>query len=65
MDFNMVEIVLLGGLAIVIFGPEKLPELARKAARVLAYLRKISEDARGQLREHPGQRGPLRDVRRR
>ena len=35
----MVEIVLLGGLAIIIFGPEKLPELARKAARVLAYLR--------------------------
>jgi Sec-independent protein translocase protein TatA len=31
-DFNMVEIVLLGGLAIIIFGPEKLPELARKAA---------------------------------
>lgn len=54
MDFNMVEIVLLGGLAIVIFGPEKLPELARKAARVLAYLRKISEDARGQLREEFG-----------
>ncbi|MFZ2480133.1 MAG: twin-arginine translocase TatA/TatE family subunit, partial [Propioniciclava sp.] len=54
MDFNMVEIVLLGGLAIIIFGPEKLPELARKAARVLAYLRKISEDARGQLREELG-----------
>jgi sec-independent protein translocase protein TatB len=53
-DFNMVEIVLLGGLAIIIFGPEKLPELARKAARVLAYLRKISEDARGQLREELG-----------
>lgn len=50
----MVEIVLLGALAIIIFGPEKLPELARKAARVLAYLRKIGDDARGQLREELG-----------
>lgn len=50
----MPEIIVLGALAIIIFGPEKLPELARKAARVLAYLRKIGDDARGQLREELG-----------
>lgn len=50
----MPEIIVLGALAIIIFGPEKLPELARKAARVLSYLRKIGDDARGQLREELG-----------
>ena len=51
MDFNMWEITALVALAIVVFGPEKLPELARKAARILSYLRRIGNDARGQLRE--------------
>ncbi len=50
----MPEIIMLGALAIIIFGPEKLPELARKAARILAYLRKIGDDARGQLRDELG-----------
>lgn len=50
-DFNAGEILLLVVLAVIIFGPEKLPELARKTARVLNYLRGIANDARGQLRE--------------
>ena len=54
MDFNAWEIVLLLLLAIVFFGPEKLPELARKTARVFAYLRGIANDARTQLREELG-----------
>ena len=49
-DFNMAEIVVLAVLAVIIFGPEKLPELARKAARVLNYLRNIANDAQGRLR---------------
>lgn len=54
MDFNAAEIVVLLLLAIVIFGPEKLPELARKTARVLNYVRGIANDARGQLRQELG-----------
>lgn len=54
-DFNWTEIFVLAVLAVIMFGPEKLPEFARKAARVLAYLRRIGEDARGQLR---GELGP-------
>ncbi len=54
MDFNMWEITALVVLAIIVFGPEKLPELARKAARVLNYLRRIGNDARGQLRRELG-----------
>lgn len=53
-DFNMSEIVVLAVLAVIIFGPEKLPELARKAARVLNYVRNIANDAQGRLRNELG-----------
>lgn len=53
-DFNMAEIVILAVLAVIIFGPEKLPELARKAARVLNYVRNIANDAQGRLRQELG-----------
>ncbi len=53
-DFNAAEILVLVVLAVIIFGPEKLPELARKAARVFNYLRRVANDARGQLREQLG-----------
>lgn len=53
-DFNAGEIILLVVFAVVIFGPEKLPDLARKAARVIHYLRNIANDAQGRLREELG-----------
>jgi sec-independent protein translocase protein TatB len=53
-DFNTGEIVILLALGIIIFGPEKLPELARKAARVLQYIRRIANDAKGQLKQELG-----------
>ncbi len=53
-DFNWTEILILGLIGIVMFGPEKLPDLARQAARIVSHLRRIGEDARGQLRNELG-----------
>lgn len=53
-NFDWTEILVLAALAVIIFGPEKLPELARKTARVLNYLRNIANDAQGKLREELG-----------
>jgi sec-independent protein translocase protein TatB len=55
-DFNLgfPELLTLAVLAVLIFGPDKLPELARKAARVLRYFRGIANDTREQLREEFG-----------
>ena len=54
LDFNLAEILLLVAFGVIIFGPEKLPDLARKAGRVLNYLRTIANDAQGRLREELG-----------
>jgi sec-independent protein translocase protein TatB len=54
MDFNAGEVILLLVLAIVLFGPEKLPELARKSARLLHHFRRIANDAQGRLRQELG-----------
>ena len=53
-DINAPEFIILVVLAVIIFGPEKLPELARKAARVLNYVRNIANDAQGKLRQELG-----------
>ncbi|MGY4721388.1 sec-independent translocase [Naumannella huperziae] len=54
MSVGPFEIAVLAILAVVLFGPEKLPEFARKAARVLRYVRGIANDATGQLRRELG-----------
>ncbi|GAA3617032.1 sec-independent translocase [Microlunatus ginsengisoli] len=53
-DINAPEFLVLVVIAIVLFGPEKLPEFARKAARVLRYLRNIASNAQDQLSQELG-----------
>ena len=48
------EIGVLIILGVLIFGPEKLPEFARKAARVTHSLKNIANSTRDQLRDELG-----------
>lgn len=41
-------------LGVVMFGPERIPPLARKAAKIIHFLRGIANDAQTQLRRELG-----------
>lgn len=51
---SAVEFILLVVVAVILFGPEKLPEFSRKAARVFVYVRDIANNAQTQLRSELG-----------
>lgn len=48
------EVMVLLVAAVILFGPEKLPELARKAARVISYVRNIANNAQTQISSELG-----------
>ena len=48
------ELMLLLVLAVIFFGPEKLPEISRKAARVIHTVRLLANQATSQLKEELG-----------
>jgi len=54
LDVNAPEFVLLLVLAIILFGPERLPDLFRKVARVVQYLRTVAGSAQQQLSKELG-----------
>ena len=54
LDINAPEFVLLLVIAVILFGPERLPDLARKAARLLRYLRTVAGSAQQQLSKELG-----------
>jgi sec-independent protein translocase protein TatB len=54
LDINGPEFLLLLVLAVILFGPERLPDLARKAARLLRYLRTVAGSAQQQLSKELG-----------
>ena len=54
LDINAPEFVLLIVLAIILFGPERLPDLARKAARLIRYVRTMASSAQEQLSKELG-----------
>lgn len=48
------EVLVLIVAAVILFGPEKLPELVRKAARVINYVRNIANNAQNQISSELG-----------
>ena len=43
-DLSMWKLLVLGLIAVVVFGPDRLPEIARDAARTLRQLRSDGAD---------------------
>ncbi len=57
------EMAVLAILAVVVFGPDRLPNLARQAAQMLRTVRDMSTNARAQLRDlSPGLDESLKDL---
>ena len=54
--FNIgpLEFVLLVAVALIVFGPDRLPELAKDAGRMLRALRDVAQGARTQLNSELG-----------
>jgi sec-independent protein translocase protein TatB len=48
------ELLVLGLVGLIVLGPDKLPSLARDAARMLRTLREMATGARKQLRDELG-----------
>jgi sec-independent protein translocase protein TatB len=63
LDLSMTKLLILGVLAMLIFGPEKLPQLARDAGRMVRQFRGMAQQARSELRSELGDVVPDFDVR--
>ena len=48
------ELMVIMVVAVVVFGPDRLPEFARQAGRIVRQVRKFTENARDEIREELG-----------
>lgn len=53
-DLSIGKLLILAVIALVIFGPDQLPRIARQAGRALRDLRRLAEGAKADLREGLG-----------
>lgn len=51
---GLAEMAVIAFVAVIVFGPDKLPELAKQAAGILKQLKGFSESARDNLRSELG-----------
>jgi len=56
------EIVILAILALVVFGPDRLPGVISDAARMLRQLRRMAQDARNEMADVMPELDELRDL---
>lgn len=53
-DVGLLELAVIALVAVVVFGPDKLPDLARQAAQLLHKARGLANNARDELRTELG-----------
>ena len=54
MGIGFAEFMVIGVVALLVFGPDRLPDFARQAGRMVRQVRAMAEGAKGQLREQMG-----------
>jgi sec-independent protein translocase protein TatB len=53
-DLDLSKIVVLGVIALIVFGPDRLPSIAAQAGRALRELRKMADGAKSELQQNLG-----------
>ncbi len=53
-DQEFIKLLVLGVVALIIFGPERLPAFAAQAGRALRELRRMADGAKSELQENLG-----------
>jgi sec-independent protein translocase protein TatB len=53
-DLDFSKILVLGVVALIVFGPERLPAVAAQAGRALRELRRMADGAKSELQENLG-----------
>ena len=53
-DGDLWKLLVLGVVALIIFGPERLPAMAAQAGRALREVRRMAEGAKSELQENLG-----------
>jgi sec-independent protein translocase protein TatB len=54
LDLNFTKLLVLGVIALIVFGPDRLPAMAAQAGRLVRELRKLMDGARSELAENLG-----------
>ena len=52
LDLNFTKLLVLGVIALIVFGPDRLPGMAAQAGRLLRELRKMLDGAKSELQEN-------------
>lgn len=54
LDLNFTKLLVLGVIALLVFGPERLPAMAAQAGRALRELRRLLDGAKSELQQNLG-----------
>ncbi len=54
LDLDFSKLLVLGVVALLVFGPDRLPEIAAQAGRAIRELRRMAEGAKTELQENLG-----------